>query len=97
MPAMPPEDVSHRDIYVRLADLGAKIDSILTIMADRKEDITKLTADLNNLYARQRTLETQMARVLVIGAALALLVPAFATMIQLKLSTPTAVERLEAR
>jgi len=29
--AMPPEDVSHRDIYVRLAELGAKIDSILAI------------------------------------------------------------------
>jgi hypothetical protein len=38
MTAMPPEDVSPRDIYVRLAEPGAKIDSILAIMAERKQD-----------------------------------------------------------
>ena len=95
MPAMPPEDVSHRDIYVRLAELGAKIDSILAIMAERKEDVARITKDLDALFTRQRTLETRLAQLAGIGLVLAVLVPALATMVPLRLAVPSQIEQLE--
>jgi hypothetical protein len=95
MPAMPPEDVSHRDIYVRLAELGAKIDSILAIMAERKEDVARITKDLDALFTRQRTLETRLAQIAGVGLVLAVLMPVVATMVPLRLAVPSQVERLE--
>jgi hypothetical protein len=95
MIAMPPEDVSHRDIYVRLAELGAKIDSILAIMAERKEDVARITKDLDALFTRQRTLETRLAQLAGIGLVLAVLVPALATMVPLRLAVPSQIEQLE--
>jgi hypothetical protein len=92
---MPPEDVSHRDIYVRLAELGAKIDSILAIMAERKEDVARITKDLDALFTRQRTLETRLAQIAGVGLVLAVLVPALASMMQLRLAVPSQVEQLE--
>jgi len=91
--AMPPEDVSHRDIYVRLAELGAKIDSILAIMAERKEDVARITKDLDALFTRQRQLETRLAQIAGIGLVLAVGIPALATMLQIRLSVPAAIER----
>lgn len=77
---MPPtDDVSHRDIYVRLAELGAKIDSIIGLMAERKEDVQRLTKDLDALFSRQRVLEAKLAQIIGIGLVLAVLVPAVAT------------------
>ena len=96
MTAMPPEDVSHRDIYVRLAELGAKIDSILAIMAERKEDVARITKDLDALFTRQRTLETRLAQIAGVGLVLAVLMPVVATMVPLRLAVPSQVERLEA-
>jgi hypothetical protein len=94
MPAMPPEhDVSHRDIYVRLAELGAKIDSILAIMAERKEDVARITKDLDALFSRQRALESRLAQIAGIGLVLAVGIPALATMFQLRLAVPAAIER----
>ena len=90
---MPPEDVSHRDIYVRLAELGAKIDSILQLMAERKEEVARLSKDLDALFSRQRTLENRMAQVVIIGAVAALLVPVFGNWMQLRLAIPAAIER----
>jgi hypothetical protein len=93
---MPPEDVSHRDIYVRLAELGAKIDSILAIMAERKEDVARITKDLDALFTRQRQLETRLAQIAGVGLVLAVLMPVVATMVPLRLAVPSQVERLEA-
>jgi hypothetical protein len=90
---MPPEDVSHRDIYVRLAELGAKIDNILSIMAERKEDVARITKDLDALFTRQRTLETRLAQIAGVGLMLALLMPVVATMLQIRLTVPAAIER----
>jgi hypothetical protein len=92
---MPPEDVSHRDIYVRLAELGAKIDSILAIMAERKEDVARITKDLDALFTRQRTLETRLAQIAGVGLVLAVLMPVVATMVPLRLAVPSQIERLE--
>jgi len=93
--AMPPEDVSHRDIYVRLAELGAKIDSILQLMAERKEEVARITKDLDALFSRQRSLENRMGQVVIIGALLGLLIPVVGQALQLKLSVP--IERQEVR
>jgi len=93
MSAMPPEDVSHRDIYVRLAELGAKIDSILAIMAERKEDVVRITKDLDALFSRQRQLEARLAQIAGVGLMLAVVIPALATMLQIRLSVPAAIER----
>jgi hypothetical protein len=90
---MPPEDVSHRDIYVSLAELGAKIDLILAIMAERKEDVARITKDMEALFLRQRNLESRMAQLAGIGLVLAIGIPALATMFQFKLSVPAAIER----
>lgn len=92
---MPPEDVSHRDIYVRLAELGAKIDSILQLMAERKEEVARITKDLDALFSRQRSLENRMGQVVIIGALLGLLIPVVGQALQLKLSVP--IERQEVR
>lgn len=95
--AMAPEDVSHRDIYVRLAELGAKIDSILGLMAERKEDVARITKDLDALFSRQRSLETRLAQIAGVGLVLAVLMPVLATMIPLRLATPSQLERLEGK
>lgn len=96
-PAMPPEDVSHRDIYVRLAELGAKVDSILTLMAERKEDVARITRDLDSLFTRQRLLETRLAQIAGVGLVLAVLMPVLATIVPLRLTIPSQLERLEGR
>jgi hypothetical protein len=94
---MPPEDVSHRDIYVRLAELGAKIDSILQLMAERKEEVARITKDLDALFSRQRTLENRMAQVVIVGALAAILIPVLGQALELKLSIPTGIERQGAK
>jgi len=95
VPAMPPEDVSHRDIYVRLAELGAKIDNILSIMAERKEDVARITKDLDALFSRQRTLESRLAQIAGIGLVLAIGIPALATMFQLRLTVPVEQQQVK--
>jgi len=95
---MPPEhDVSHRDIYVRLAELGAKIDSVLAIMAERKEDVARISKDVDALFTRQRQLETRLAQIAGVGLVLAVGVPVFATILQVKISVPAAIEREVSR
>jgi hypothetical protein len=95
---MPPEhDVSHRDIYVRLAELGAKIDSILAIMAERKEDVARISKDIDALFTRQRTLETRLAQIAGVGLVLVALMPVVATILQVKISVPAAIEREVSR
>jgi hypothetical protein len=81
---------------VRLAELGAKIDSILAIMAERKEDVARITKDLDALFTRQRTLETRLAQIAGVGLVLAVLMPVVATMVPLRLTVPSQIERLEA-
>lgn len=40
MIAMPPEhDVTHRDLWVKLAELGGKLDTMAAMMADRKRTL----------------------------------------------------------
>jgi hypothetical protein len=92
---MAPEDVSHREIYVRLAELGAKIDSILAIMAERKEDMVRINKDLDSLLVRQRALESRMAQVVILGAVLAMLLPVVGSWITLRLVIPVAIEQRE--
>lgn len=97
MSPMAPEDVSHREIYVRLAELGAKIDSILAIMAERKEDMVRINGDLNSLLIRQRALESRMAQVVILGAVLAMLLPVVGSWITLRLVIPVAIEQREVK
>jgi len=97
MSPMAPEDVSHREIYVRLAELGAKIDSILAIMAERKEDMVRINGDLNSLLVRQRALESRMAQVVILGAVLAMLLPVVGSWITLRLVIPVAIEQREVK
>ncbi|NBW64059.1 MAG: hypothetical protein EBR33_13370 [Synechococcaceae bacterium WB4_1_0192] len=94
---MPPDDVSHRDIYVRLAELGAKVDALLQLMAERKEDVARITRDVDQLFTRQRVLENRMAQVAILGIVAAVLIPAIATMVDLRLSTPVPIEHQEQR
>ena len=90
---MPPEDVSHRDIYERLAQLSEKVNSVLLLMVERKEDVARINKDLNVLFDRQRTLENRMAQVVILGGVVALLLPIVGSWVTLKLVIPIAVEQ----
>lgn len=77
---MPQEhDVTHRDLWVALTTLSGKVDSILNLMAERKEEVMRLTRDLDALFSRQRVLETRLAQIAGMGLVLAILIPALAT------------------
>jgi hypothetical protein len=95
--SVPPEDISHRDIYVRLAELGAKVDSILALMAERKEDVARISKELDALFTRQRALENRMAQVVVLGAVAAVLIPAVATVLDFTPMVPVRIEQQEQR
>jgi hypothetical protein len=90
---MPTEDVSHRDIYERLAQLSEKVNSVLLLMVERKEEVARINKDLNVLFDRQRTLENRMAQVVILGGVAALLLPIVGSWVTLKLVIPIAVER----
>jgi hypothetical protein len=90
---MPPEDVSHRDIYERLAQLSEKVNSVLLLMVERKEDVARINKDLNVLFDRQRTIENRMAQVVILGGVVALLLPIVGSWVTLKLVIPIAVEQ----
>ena len=90
---MPPEDVSHRDIYVSLAQLSEKVNSVLLLMVERKEEVARINKDLNGLFDRQRTLENRMAQVVILGSVVALLLPIVGSWVTLKLVIPIAVEQ----
>jgi hypothetical protein len=90
---MPPEDVSHRDIYVSLAQLSEKMNSVLLLMVERKEEVARINKDLNGLFDRQRTLENRMAQVVILGGVVALLLPIVGSWVTLKLVIPIAVEQ----
>jgi hypothetical protein len=90
---MPPEDVSHRDIYVSLAQLSEKVNSVLLLMVERKEEVARINKDLNGLFDRQRTLENRMAQVVILGGVVALLLPIIGSWVTLKLVIPIAVEQ----
>lgn len=92
-PSMPPEDVSHRDIYERLAQLSEKVNSVLLLMVERKEDVARINKDLNVLFDRQRTIENRMAQVVILGGVVALLLPIVGSWVTLKLVIPIAVEQ----
>jgi hypothetical protein len=64
-------------------------------MAERKEDVARITKDLDALFTRQRLLETRLAQLAGIGLVLAVLVPALATMVPLRLAVPSQIEQLE--
>ena len=90
---MQPEDVSHRDIYVSLAQLSEKVNSVLLLMVERKEEVARINKDLNGLFDRQRTLENRMAQVFILGGVVALLLPIVGSWVTLKLVIPIAVEQ----
>ena len=90
---MPPEDVSHRDIYVSLAQLSEKVNSVLLLMVERKEEVARINKDLNGLFDRQRTLENRMAQVVILGGVVAMLLPIIGSWVTLKLVIPIAVEQ----
>ena len=90
---MQPEDVSHRDIYVSLAQLSEKVNSVLLLMVERKEELARINKDLNGLFDRQRTLENRMAQVVILGGVVALLLPIVGSWVTLKLVIPIAVEQ----
>jgi len=89
---MPPED-SHRDIYVSLAQLSEKVNSVLLLMVERKEEVTRINKDLKDLFDRQRNQENRMAQVVILGGVVALLLPIIGSWVTLKLVIPIAVEQ----
>jgi hypothetical protein len=90
---MPQEDVSHRDIYVRIAELGEKMNSVLLLMVERKEEVTRINKDLGDLFDRQRNLENRMAQVVILGCLAGLLLPIIGSWVTWRLVIPIAVEQ----
>ena len=80
-PPMPDSnDVTHRDLWVAITTLGGKVDSILSLMAERKEEVSRLTRDLDALFSRQRLLEARLAQIVGVGLVLTVLIPVAATL-----------------
>ena len=76
---MSEHDVTHRDLWVAITNLSGKVDSILSLMAERKEEVMRITRDLDALFSRQRVLEARLAQIVGVGLVLAVLIPAAAT------------------
>ena len=97
MIAMPPEhDVTHRDLWVKLAELGGKLDTMAAMMADRKEDIGRITKDLDHLFNRQRLIELRLAQIVMLGLVLSIVIPTAATLWAAQMQAPQ-VEIQEGR
>ena len=87
--AVPPEhDVTHRDLWVKLAELGGKLDTMAAMMADRKEDISRITKDLDHLFNRQRLMESRLAQIVMLGLVLSIVIPTAATIWAARIAAP---------
>jgi len=96
MTAMPPEDVSHREIWIALTDLTGRIDNIRNLLIERKEDQDRTRKDVDDLFDRVRRVEARLAQVVILGVVLAILTQAFGQAVQLRLLVPT-IERQEVK
>jgi hypothetical protein len=95
MPPTDEHDYTHKDIWVAITELTGRIDNGLAIMAERKEGVAKITKDVDALFSRQRQLETRLAQIAGIGLVLTFGIPVLATILQLKLVIPAAIEQQE--
>jgi hypothetical protein len=95
MPPTDEHDYTHKDIWVAITKLTGRIDNGLAIMAERKEGVAKITKDVDALFSRQRQLETRLAQIAGIGLVLTFGVPVLATILQLRLVIPAAIEQQE--
>jgi len=96
--AMAPEDVTHRDLWVQLATLTQKIDGIHALLAERKEDHDRTRKDVDGLFDRVRRVESRQAQIAILGTVAVVVIPCLATlatMFQLRLAIPAAIERQE--
>ena len=94
---MPPEDVSHRQIWVQLTELAGKIDGIHSLLTERKEDHLRIRRDVDGLFDRVRRVESRLAQVVILGVVLGILSQAFGQALQFRLLVPAAIERQEVR
>ena len=97
LPVPPEHDVTHRDLWVKLAELGGKVDTLCTLVAERKDDINRITRDLDHLFTRQRTVEARLAQIVMLGLVLSIVVPTAATLWAAKLAAPQVEIREEIR
>lgn len=72
---MAPDDLTHRDLLAEIARLGGKVDLIHSLVAERKEDISRLSKAIDDLFGRQRQLEFRLAWLAGVGAVVVLAVP----------------------
>ena len=96
MTIMPPEDVSHREIWIALTDLTGKINNIHSLLIERKEDQDRTRKDVDGLFDRVRRVEARLAQVVILGVVLAILTQAFGQAVQLRLLVPT-IERQQVK
>lgn len=92
---MPDHDVTHRDLWVKLTELNGAVSQIHSLLVERKEDVQRLTRDLDALFSRQRLLESRLAQIVGVGLVLAVLIPAAAALVPLAIdrSQPAEVRR----
>lgn len=88
--AVPPEhDVTHRDLWVKLAELGGKLDTMAAMMVERKEEVTSLRVDVTELFRRQGQTDNRMAMVVMLGLVVTLAAPIAATLWAARVAAPT--------
>lgn len=93
---MPPEhDVTHTDIYVRLAELGGKIDLLGQLMTERNRTVEDVRTDVNELFKRMRNVENHKIQVIAIAGSAILIIPIISSWLQPRLTFPTAIEQQE--
>lgn len=97
-PPVPPEhDVTHRDLWVKLAELGGKLDVLAAMMVERKEEVSSLRVDVTELYRRQGRTDNRLAQIAILGLVLTLLLPVAATIWAARLAAPQVEIREEVQ
>lgn len=81
-------DVTHRDLWVKLAELGGKLDTMAAMMVERKEELGSLRVDVTELYRRQARTDNRLAQIAILGLVLALLLPVAATLWAARVAAP---------
>lgn len=74
----------------QLVHLAGRIDSVLIMIGAVRDDVSRLARDLDALFSRQRQLERQVSGGIALLAALVVLLPILAGMLNLRISaTPS--------
>lgn len=80
--------MTHRDLWVKLAELGGKLDTMAAMMVERKEEVSGLRVDVTELFRRQGRTDSRMAQIVMLGLVITFTLPIAATFMAARLAAP---------